>query len=294
MQCPDCGAYAGNKDLFCGECGRPLADLSPAAEEGPPSDLAPDTLELPEDAPPPALPSPPPKRPRLAVVWAIAAALMALLCVCAAVGVIWFGLRGDDNAGPTAVEAPAGPVIYADDFADPDSGWDVYTNDDTWAGYVDGEYRLAVYVNDFVTWGNPPADEEIADFEFEADARLVEGPLDNNFGLLVRYQADDENYYWFQISSDGYYSVDLLRDGEWVGLVGWETSDAIRQGVDVNNHLKVACSGDRFSFYVNGTHLVSLNDDSFATGSIGLAAGTFGESGVVVHFDHVQVRQIQE
>ena len=126
------------------------------------------------------------------------------------------------------------------------------------------------------------------------DAWQVEGPLDNNLGLLVRYQGDDDSFYWFQISSDGYYSVDLLQAGEWMSLAAWEPSTAIQQGPGAVNHLVVECDGSEFDFSVNGTYLTTITDPSFASGSIGLAAGAFAEPGVVVQFDNLKVTELEE
>jgi hypothetical protein len=126
------------------------------------------------------------------------------------------------------------------------------------------------------------------------DARTVEGPLDNNFGILVRYQADGDNFYWFEISSDGYYSVDMMQAGEWVGLVDWVESDAINQGIGATNHLRVVCDRDQFSFYANGTYLTGVSDATFGSGNIGLAVGTFDEPGAVIRFDSLRVYSLQE
>lgn len=185
-----------------------------------------------------------------------------------------------------------GSLLYADDF-DSGSGWDVYQDDDTWADYVDGEYALGVNRADFVTWGNPDIEQEFTDFVLEVDARQVEGPLDNNFGPLVRYQ-DGDSFYWFQISGDGYYSVDVMWDGEWADLVTWQFSEAINQGLGATNHILVMCDGVEFSFYVNDVYLASVLHSAFESGNIGLAAGTFDEAGVVIHFDDLAVRALTE
>jgi len=192
------------------------------------------------------------------------------------------------------LEPGSGTVLYGDDFSDPGSGWDIYDNGDTEAGYADGGYRLGVYLDNYVTWGNPTPPLALADVQVEVDARAVEGPLDNTFGILVRYQPDDENYYNFQISSDGFYAVDLMQAGEWVSLVAWEESDAIVQGLEATNHLIVICEGDRYYFYVNGTFLVEVTDSTLDSGNIGLLAGTFDEPGVVVHFDNIRVTALSE
>ena len=122
----------------------------------------------------------------------------------------------------------------------------------------------------------------------------MEGPLDNNLGLLVRYQDDDDSFYWFQISSDGYFSVDLREADDWVSLVGWQASEAIEQGLNATNRLRLVCQGNEFAFYVNDSLLTMLVDDAYAAGNIGLAAGAFDEPGVVIHFDNLKVYALQE
>jgi len=286
-ECPECRAVATDSDLYCGECGAVLA-ASPALEPPPPAAAQ----DLPAvNVSPPAAPWPRSSRAVGVVVALIAGGLVCLLAVGVLVALL---LQGNQPVEPTAVGPQPGQIVLAETFDDPNSGWDTYTDDDTWAGYVDGEYRLGVYRSDFVTWGNPLSGQTFSNLEIEVDARQVEGPVDNNFGVLVRYQADDENFYWFQISSDGFYAVDLLLNDEWLPLVGWEESSAINQGVGASNHLKVACFGDQFSFYVNGAYLTGVSDATFQSGNVGLAVGTFDEAGVVVHFDNVQVRLLED
>jgi hypothetical protein len=196
---------------------------------------------------------------------------------------------------PAPTQSLASPTAYSygDDFGNLDSGWDVYDDGDTAAGYQDGEYRLAVSRAQYVTWGDPNLAQEVTDLAIDVDARQVAGPVDNNFGLLVRYRSAEESFYWFQISGDGYYAVDMLQQGEFVTLVAWEASAAINQGIGATNHLKVVCAGDRFSFYVNDTFLTDVTDHTLRSGSFGLAVGTFDEPGVVVHFDNLEVRGIE-
>ncbi len=289
MQCPDCGAYITEEDLFCGECGRPLAGKAPAAPSMPPAeakDLPTDTIEL--STQPPAAPA---KTPRWVPLVAAAVVGIFALCLCGFGGLAWLGSRDASTPAPTV--AAARPLLYAEDFGDAESGWDVFEEDDTAASYADGEYRLGIYRDNYVAWGNP-SEGEFADFEVEVDARTLEGPLDNNFGVLVRYQPDAGEFYWFQISADGYYSVDRMTADEWVGLVDWQQSEAINQGLGATNHLKVVCDGTHFIFYVNGTYLTDVEDATYASGNVGLAAGTFDEPGVVVHFDNVNVYGPQE
>ncbi len=300
MNCPDCGAYVGEEDLFCGECGRPLLPEEveeEVKEEG--HEQANEVLALPPP-PSPGVPSPAPPATgtrlpsRRLVFLGLAGLLAAVLCLCFAGTAIWRFLQEETPPTEAALTPAPGMITYQDDFQDPDSGWDVYNYGDTLALYRDGEYRLAVLREDYVAWGNPDPAQDLSDFEIEVDARAVEGPLDNNLGILVRYQDDDDNFYWFQISSDGYFAVDRLAGEEWVTVASWQESAAIRQGLGVTNRLKVRCSGDQFTFFVNDTYLATVTDGHLESGSIGLAAGTFDEAGVVVHFDNVRVYALEE
>jgi hypothetical protein len=313
MQCPDCGAFITEEDLFCGECGRPLPGKPATSGDLPPADTG-QVTETRTLAPPPPLPPPATrvKRSNWVLIAVGAGTVFVLICGCAAV-LLGRSLITIDRAATVIVDTPmvvvdtavaiadtpmvsipiSGSLLLADDFSDPTSGWDVYSEDDTESRYADGEYELAVYRDNYVTWANP-AGQEFTDLQVEVDARTVEGPLDNSLGILVRYQPDDDNFYWFQISADGYYSVDMLQAGEWVGLVDWTESAAINQGLGATNHLAVTCAGDQFTFYVNDTYLTSMSDATFEAGNVGLAAGTFDEAGAVVHFDNLEIYSLQE
>lgn len=116
------------------------------------------------------------------------------------------------------------------------------------------------------------------------------GPFDNQYGLLVRY-VDRANFYAFWISSDGMYAVQKLLSDDWVDLVEWTESPVVREG-DRTNILRVECEGSEIRFVVNDELLTAVEDSSFAMGDVGLAAGSFDEPGVVVHFDNLLVRPL--
>ena len=306
MQCPNCGAYVSQDDVFCGECGQPLTDLAAVPDQPAAPEL--DDLSAIEAAlePPATRRGAKGRRPGLLVVGIVGLGLLMLLAMCAvALVLLWPSSPDETPLAAIPTEAPvraktplptAAPkvLIYEDDFSDPGSGWDTFDEDDTWAGYWDGGYRLAVYRENYAAWAAPSPDLSLTDFEVEVTARQIAGPVDNNLGLVVRYQEDSDSFYWFQISSDGYYSVDLRRDGEWLTVIGWEASDAIQQGPEAANRLKVRCSGDHFSFYVNDVFLTDVQDATLHQGSIGLAIGTFDEPGVEILFDDIRVYALSE
>jgi hypothetical protein len=294
MQCPNCGAYVSEEDTFCGECGEPLAKAASPAEpiSPPPGPAQPARGPILAPRSPAAAQQAPRRkqntRPILLVVL-LAAGLAALGCVFAFGILVWRALPGQETPVPTARAA-----LFEENFDDPNSGWDVYNDGDTSAAYVDGEYELAVYVDNYMAWGNPQLQDVPANFEVDVDSRQVAGPLDNNFGVLVRYQPGGDSFYWFEISSDGYYSVDLMLDNEWTTLVDWDYSDAINQGLDATNHMQVVCDGDVFNFYVNDVFLTTVTDGTLSDGTIGLAVGTYDETGVQMRFDNLRVYPLQD
>lgn len=180
-------------------------------------------------------------------------------------------------------------VLFQDDFSDTSSGWDRVNVEDGITDYADGVYRIWVNSTSTDVWANPGLD--FTDTIVEVEATKVGGPDDNDFGVICRYQ-DESNFYFFIISSDGYYGLGKVVAGEQV-LIGEEElmpSDAIKLG-NVTNTIQADCVGSTLTLYANGAQLTSVQDSSFTSGDVGLLAGTFDEPGTDIHFDNFVVRQ---
>lgn len=180
-------------------------------------------------------------------------------------------------------------VLFQDDFSDSSSGWDRVSEETGETNYYDGAYRI--YVNDPNTdaWANPGLD--FSDVHLEVEATKMNGPDDNDFGLICR-AVSEEKFYFFIISSDGYYAIGKL-DGENQQLISTEAmlpSEAIKQG-GTTNLMRADCIGDKLSLYVNGRKVQEVHDSQYTNGDVGLIAGTFDTPGVEVHFDNFKVRK---
>lgn len=161
-----------------------------------------------------------------------------------------------------------------------------------------------------------------ADFDARVQATPVDGPLNNGYGMIFRLQnkgnnsPDDDDFYLFMVSSDGYYQVVRSINGDSRELSTWIPSPAVAQGIGALNTLRVVAKGSTFRFYVNdqplqlclpddptarstyneingtclgGTMADVLVDESIANGQIGVAAQSFDEAGVLVNFDNLVV-----
>lgn len=179
-------------------------------------------------------------------------------------------------------------ILFQDDFSDPTSGWDSVNLPEGITDYSDGVYRI--FVNDINTdvWSNPGL--KFTDARIEVDAVKVGGSDDNDLGVICRY-VDLNNFYFFIISSDGYYGIGKVKDGsiELIGVDSMQPSEEINQG-SRTNHLRADCIGNKLSLYVNDNFLVQYEDADYPAGDVGLIAGTsIAAPGTDVHFDNFKV-----
>ena len=182
-------------------------------------------------------------------------------------------------------EANAGETLFFDDFSDPSSGWERFTSAEGTMDYDGNGFRFLVNALDTNFWSTPYRDVRV-----EVDVAKISGPDENRIGLLCRYVQG--NYYFFMVSSDGYYTIGKFLGGNVIqlGQSQMEFNPAIHTGLAVN-HLRGDCIGDRFTFYVNGSPVAQAQDPDLSEGGVGLLAGTFGQPGVDVLFDNFFVLQ---
>lgn len=176
-----------------------------------------------------------------------------------------------------------GSVIVQDEFSDPASGWDHFQSAEGVMDYDGGGYRFLVNALQAQFWATPHLNAK--DVRLEVDAGKLGGPDENRIGLICR--SANNSYYFFIISSDGFYGIGLFKDGQATLLHAPEmqANSAIHTGLAVN-HLRADCVGDKLTFYVNGERLAEVQDTTLSMGEFGLLAGTFSQPGVDVIFDH--------
>jgi hypothetical protein len=192
-----------------------------------------------------------------------------------------FPVLNNDTDGETS------NVLFQDDFSDPTSGWDRVSSESGETDYVDGAYRIYVNETNTDVWANPGL--TFTDVRIEVDATKAGGPDDNDFGVTCRVQ-DASHFYFFIISSDGYYAIGKTSDEaqDLIGMDAMLPNEAINQG-QTDNHIRADCIGDTLTLYVNGQKLDEVHDSEFKSGDVGLMAGSFGTPGTDVHFDNFTV-----
>jgi hypothetical protein len=179
---------------------------------------------------------------------------------------------------------------FRDDFEDSRSGWDIGQRAEFKRGYERGEYFIELEEPNWLTWTCPG--KQFDDVIIEVDAYLASGSPDGHFGVFCRH-TDENNFYYFAISADGYYAIFRRENGGDVQVItenieGMVFSPVINTGGQVNR-IQAECRGDELSLYVNGKLLETVTDNAISQGDVGLGAGSGPEGNTRVQFDNFTV-----
>lgn len=203
----------------------------------------------------------------------------------AGLGFLLFGCALPSLAAPKA--PPSGTILFKDDFSSPISGWEHSKYAEGIMDYDSGGYRMLVNSLDVNFWSTPQKD--FRDARVEVDAGKLGGPDENRIGLICR--SAGQNYYFFIITSDGYYGLGIFKDGQarLLGQDQMQASSSVHTGLAIN-HLRLDCKGDTLTGFVNGFQLGEPRQDTtLKHGDVGMLAGTFKQPGADIVFDNFVV-----
>jgi Tol biopolymer transport system component/pSer/pThr/pTyr-binding forkhead associated (FHA) protein len=252
------------------------------------------SIGAPSDTPrsePAPTPLPPSTSPRWGRGWILGGGVILLVVL---LGIILFaflgsGQNGDQPSDATAVALEGAEeefvLIYDDDFSNPSSGWDDAFDRYTTKQYGNNKYYIEITTSNLVAWGL--ANRKVGDFRLQVDAAQEEGPNNNGYGILFRFQ-DRDNFYRFDISGDGFFLLSKFKDGEWVTLVPWTASSDVNVG-QAANRLAVEAVGSQIRVYANDVLLAEVEDDTLVEGNFGFFASTFSEPNLTVSFDDIKL-----
>lgn len=183
-------------------------------------------------------------------------------------------------------------ILFSDDFS-AGSGGDWFTEADDQGQTAVLNESMIVEIGQANTIQFTELREPIFDdFVLEVEATQLAGDLESSYGLLFRMRSPEE-FYRFEITGDGRYMIERHNaDGTWTRyLDDWLVADSIKQGHNETNTLGVVADGPLLIFSINGQPVQQLTDPAYASGTIALSGGTFGQPGLSVAFDNLVVRQ---
>ncbi len=151
---------------------------------------------------------------------------------------------------------------------------------------AEGQLHIHIFEAGQVAWTS--VDRVYGDFRLTVETTQVSGPIDNEYGVLMRMDGD-QHFYAFSISGDGYARAARYETDVWEILgPDWQPSDAVNQG-EATNIREVEADGAQLTFRVNGEQVLQVEDEAYAKGGVGLYAGAFSEGDVVVAFDNLEI-----
>ncbi|MEJ0013359.1 MAG: hypothetical protein WDM94_12200 [Bauldia sp.] len=129
------------------------------------------------------------------------------------------------------------------------------------------------------------------DVDICADMAVTAGSNLPGIYLGIAFWATDkDNLYTFQISPSGVAGVFRLKDGEWSTIVEDTKSDAIKQGRDKVNTLRVTTEGEDGTIYVNDEKITDFKGEPPAEGQlVGFVAQAADQSSATFEFDDFQM-----
>jgi hypothetical protein len=108
------------------------------------------------------------------------------------------------------------------------------------------------------------------DFDVSVGIRFLKGNRDHiHAGLEIRSGSHGD--YVVSISPQQTFRIGYHIGTDWGGnLSSWRTHNALKEGFDVDNHLRIIGKGTQIRVYLNGVFAAEIQDDRFPSGRIRL------------------------
>nr|HMN30371.1 SH3 domain-containing protein [Caldilineaceae bacterium] len=182
------------------------------------------------------------------------------------------------------------PVNFQDDFTQNDAEWSTISDEESRQVVEQGVLKIEVKKPSLKVWSSPSNANNLvpADFFLEINSKVVRAAKESDLGIIFR-QVDNDNYYTFTYSPDGFFRLDKRLADEWEELLPWTTSSAIQSGTNFSNQLGILADGQDFTLIINDTIVAQVTDVSFRSGQIGLTASAFDAAEVEAHFDDLKL-----
>jgi hypothetical protein len=195
---------------------------------------------------------------------------------------------------PTAT--PNLNFLYSDDFTDTSSGWDRFQNETGVTDYANVGYVIYIKKANVIKWANPSSQTFPKNVSIEVDVKKKDGPADNAYGIICRYQNPD-NFYYFYVSSDGFGGIGQKTSGRYRIISSPDARltqiEGVKQGAETN-HLRADCIDDSLNLYVNETQVLTATNEAYTDGNVGLIVRTYDTGGVDILFNNFQVNKPEE
>jgi hypothetical protein len=187
---------------------------------------------------------------------------------------------------PTATSLPEDtatlPPVYStspykDDFSNSNSGWDVYSSDNTGSSYnSSGFYEMDVKQPNYYLVSLAPDHfaRPLKDVILNVRAQPGVGNT-GDYGVVCRYQ-DIDNFYMAGINGTQFYIGKEVK-GEWIYLTDpkWQDLPNLTPDAEGYNIIGMSCINSFIVLEVNGIGAAHVTDDTFSDGDAGVIVWSY-------------------
>lgn len=194
---------------------------------------------------------------------------------------------GQEGIGPQ--------ILFKDDFSNESSGWETSKDDFSSIAYINDELAIKI-ANRRRIVGSTPDKTDLSDVRIVVTARSLGKAGNAGFGIVCNFQ-DEDNYYFLEIDTTGYYTIGKQVNGE-VTIMSdpngyWIYNETLPQNAS-SYDIRADCGNGKLSLYVNGQEIASVQDSTFTSGDVGVLVTTFEEiGGAEVYFDDFIVTTLE-
>jgi hypothetical protein len=154
---------------------------------------------------------------------------------------------------------------------------------------VVSEWRNGRFAFDFnesmMTATSPTNDLGVSDVVVQMEVYRVGDVLENDMGLVCRYQ-DKDNLYSLSFGNDSYVTIYKKVDGTWTALF----NEFVDADLSADYHkVAISCIGTELSIFIDEELMAKVNDSEFSAGDVGIISGSYEELPVVIEFDNFLV-----
>ena len=208
--------------------------------------------------------------------------------------ILWFppSPTPTPNAIPTYTSTPemspgVGSQILKDNFTD-QKVWDTVTSEQ--ASVILKDRHLTLAVEPGVSIASFRRDMTFGNFYAEITARIGLCRADDTYGLLLR--AAGTSFYRFNLSCNGFMTVERIKSGERLPLLEPTTSGDIPLGPPGEVLIGIWAVGGELRFFLNGRFQVSVNERTFPSGGLGVFVQSKEDTPVTISFSDLTVYDV--
>lgn len=177
-------------------------------------------------------------------------------------------------------------VLYEDDFTSADPAWGDYDGQKIAGG------KLTVSPAQYAGYAIQNQTGFFTDFDVCVDVVQKNSDPTTGYAGILFWGTDYDNFYTFDVATNGYVRVSRKQNTRWLTPVAWVTVPGVKAGTDVNQ-VRVVVVGNQATLFVNGAQAAAFKGQPPQGGGlIGVYAASPKDSTGIYDFDNFKVTDV--